>query len=1086
MGNTQSAGTNHNKYWNIGGKLGNKFEDIIFESLKKALNEHLYEDVKIMQTGRTNDKGKDIIIEFECKTLNLFEIAFSKGSNKKAVIYIECKSSNSNQTLRREKFMTSIERGSALKIDYYILLTNSKIMACDYYNVENELSSKGIQFILIDQYLLARFLRKNNCGYFKDIPLYGGDDEYYVEYQVFQNETNDKIYDIYFLFRNYSQTSQLYTISMVTNVNWNTNDENFSFTIDSNRAQSKKVSLKCDYENDYKPLLFKVESGKKESVVEIKGIDFEECYIPPLTGKNHNKILDDMYKNITGKNPNSLFCLWGEAGIGKSRIASELKGRLKGGHYDIFDCELSRRNDTTIKKISKFLSERGYLSSNLSTNNETNLYYTVSNSKTTLKSALIFIDDFHNSNEKLIEQVKQLQSLSTPVILVLCGRTDYSAGNTSYYSFVQWTYEHIMSKKSVWNVKPLTSKETRYLIQSMIKSIPNEALDTICKLSDNNPLYIVQFVEYLLDDKIARVINRDCIGIIEPAKFKSHNYLPNDIADIYKKRITHLNKISNKYMKFLYSLAVYGGQLSYYIVQKFLDPDGTIIPFLYSKKFITKKNNIIIFFHESLKIYVQNLLISTDSDKKKIANYILQLQEGARKDLSIYTIGRLYLWNGDEDKALDIFKPIIKEIKSIKNISNINIDLSLYEYFDDILQICKEKAKYNEVVEKAIEGSVYVKLHYFVPINAAKECDKYIEYMENSPKQNNYKLKYSLITQKAHALLNCGMNMKGEFVLKELQSKWMIESKKFDQNTVFDMLDRLCAVYVKFNCYDLACDYSKLELDAASEANDLALSMIAYRTRSKLYYLNNPSECKNSLNQVDLLLKESPSPRIELNNNIYHAIVDLTYNTKNNYDEIVERLEEYSQLADDQNMNRADIQSNMALAAAYLKRGNSQDLMTELTRTDKAIGRSIRYGIPSYMWQLYNLRAIIDAKLCKDTNVIKQDFENCLEILKRQNLLFIGKTDLCYSNILAISNIGFYFQKYSYQKTFNLKMSQITYCTYTTDDINHSNMINNTHLSKSELIHIYEKASKKEILFSDGNSSLLLRDDETKYFIALT
>ena len=44
----------------------------------------------------------------------------------------------------------------------------------------------------------------------------------------------------------------------------------------------------------------------------------------------------------------------------------------------------------------------------------------------------------------------------------------------------------------------------------------------------------------------------------------------------------------------------------------------------------------------------------------------------------------------------------------------------------------------------------------------------------------------------------------------------------------------------------------------------------------------------------------------------------------------------------------------------------------------------------------------------------------------------------------------------------------------------------NRRISGMELTEIYEKAMDKKLLFSTANSSKLLRDDETGYFLALT
>ena len=1089
MGITQAVGTEHNLYWNLGNIAGNEFEEIIYNVLSAELKPHLYNDVKIISTPLVNDGGKDIIIEFSCETLDLFGITFYKGEKSNAKVYIECKSTNSKQALRREKFMPSIERGSKDIIDFYVLLTNSKILPVDYFEAESFLNSRKIQFVLIDQYLLARFLKEKNYSYFPTLPLYEGKDEFYVQYQVYPNNLNENTYDIYFTFRNYSQVIQNYTISLLTDANWSTEENSFSFTVEANCACSKKISIVCEHENEYKTLVFKVETGKFESFVNIEGVNIEESYTPPFIGQYHNKILSHMFENITQPICDRLFCLWGEAGIGKTRIVNELKNRLIDGYFDIYECSLKKNNASTIKDIKEFLVKKKYISNNTKEFNSMNLQDIILNCNNSYRVAIIFIDDFHNSTSEFIEQIKTLCNHSAPVILILCGRTDYLEGDTKYYSFVQWTLDNLKRQQKVWTVKPLRPKETKNLIRVMINEIPDEALNTIYKFSDNNPLYVVQFIEYLLDEKIAYIVHRNTVGIINPAKFQSHNFLPNGIAGIYQKRIKYLEQESNKeaknYLKFLFILTLFGGQISVNIAEHYFDLDGTVVSFLHKRGFISRRKNYFIFYHESLKLYVQNILIGSEAYKKDTSDYILNLPEQAWTDLPIYTKGRIYLWSGNIAKSIEIFTPIIDTIKDIKNISNIDIDPSIYEYLDDILQIFKNKSEYRGLISKIINVKVYINLHHFVPINAATECDKSLSYIRNSPVlKGDNKLILSLLVQKAHSLLNSGMNMEGELVLKELQAKWMVSREQFDSQSVFDMFDRLCAIYIKFNCYDMACDYNKLELDVAKGEKDNSLAAIAYRTRSKLFYLNDPDECLDSLNKVDELLKTNASPRIQLNNEIYRAIVELTYNSSNKYDEIIERVEKLRHRASEQNLNRADIQSNMVLAAAYLKRGSSKDLIIARKTAMRAINCSISYGIPSYMWQLYNLVAIIDTKLKKSNDKVKQSFENAFDIMDKQNLLFIGRNNLCYSNILAISNMGFFLSRFSFQKTFNSRMSRITYCEsdteYQKEEKHHKR------LTQFELTEIYEKAKKQELLFSLSNSSNLLRDNETGYFIALT
>ena len=50
------------------------------------------------------------------------------------------------------------------------------------------------------------------------------------------------------------------------------------------------------------------------------------------------------------------------------------------------------------------------------------------------------------------------------------------------------------------------------------------------------------------------------------------------------------------------------------------------------------------------------------------------------------------MWNGDNNKSLEVFKPIIDNINKTNNISNIEIDTGIYEYLDDILELFRDNS----------------------------------------------------------------------------------------------------------------------------------------------------------------------------------------------------------------------------------------------------------------------------------------------------------------------------------------------------------------------------------------------------------
>ena len=68
--------------------------------------------------------------------------------------------------------------------------------------------------------------------------------------------------------------------------------------------------------------------------------------------------------------------------------------------------------------------------------------------------------------------------------------------------------------------------------------------------------------------------------------------------------------------------------------------------------------------------------------------------------------------------------------------------------------------------------------------------------------KNNPKFINSIKSLHAHALLNAGHLSDGELILKELLSTWLINKNDFESYSFFDVLDRLSAIYIKYNCFE--------------------------------------------------------------------------------------------------------------------------------------------------------------------------------------------------------------------------------------------------------------------------------------------
>lgn len=1083
MYKVKSFGTNHNLNWQLNDKSGYAFEDKIYKAILKELEfDILNKDVSVSQTTRSKDGGKDVIIKTR-KNIELFGISYKCYEKSEINIYLECKSTKNE--LRFEKIIGNAVKSKYQEIDYFTLVTNSTINPNAYYLVENELKPYNIEFVLVDQYLLAKHLNKKHIGLFELAPEYKSTNEkdsFYLEYQISPYSTNEYDgFEIVFLFRNYGKDNYHCRFSLMTNVNWNMEERALDFIISSNLATSKKIHLKNDNSDNYNSLIFKIESNINNATLKIENINLKESFEPPFIGEDRKRICDTIVSDIKNPNGNNLICFWGEAGIGKTRIVKEIIKKLQGSLFDICEIHLNKNNEKSIYKICDFLAKKSYIQKS---NYETcDFYKIVASSNDYIKTALIFIDDFHYATKELIEQIKEINNSSNKAVrFIICGRTDYSYGNFDYYSFVEWTKVNLTNEECVCLISPLKDDEIKNLILVMIDNIPKNALDLLVKKSNNNPLFVVQYIEYLLGENLAYIVNRNSVGIIDPSTFSTKTSIPSKISDIYSLRLNNLITQENGeiLLKLLLAISIYDGELHRDVLLKYFD-DFTLIERLTELRFIVFKNNYYRFVHESLLVFVNEIAKSKHSSI--ISKYLLSIN-GIENTLSKYQLGRLFLWNRNIKEAEFQFTEISSVIAKNENISNLNINMEMYDYLYDVYNLYKNNTKFEFLLEKILKTRIYITLHHLMPYNAVIECDRCIELInENKIITNKELLINTILAQKAHALLNSGKNHDGYLILNEIQSRFLMNSKSIENEALFDVYDRLLAVYIKFNMFCIAKNYADLEMSVAKEHNNYALQIIAHRTHSKLYYFQDYEKCKHHINEVYRILKYNPTIRIELNNKVYEYIVDMTYDKIPNYNVAKTDLENILYKAKSNSLNRTEIQAEMVLAALLIKYGSNNDLKHALNHIKTAISNSVSYGINSYLWQLYNLKAIVLTKLEKNADVCLKLFNTVLEILINQNLNCIGSRDLCYSNILALSNVFIFFSQNIPENHFYHEISKIKISSKIAND---GFMYNDKRLDLNEKHTQYERARNKKLLFVNDVQKNILKDNKTGFFIALT
>lgn len=1070
--------------WNLKDKLGFGFEEFIFDIVCKYITSSYGNNVKVFDTKRTNDGGKDIIIKSNCDIKGLFNQNYLKRGKESITIYIECKSSN-NEKIRFEKAIGNIARIKEMEIDYFILVTNTTITPYTFSYIDKELKSSNINFQLVDQYVLLSFLKKYNTSIGdyvepKNIPSFNA---YYQTYTGIDN--GNKYFDLYILCRNFSITEHLGSIKLLTDRNWDSNETNLKFIIDPYSSYIARFKIKRYYSDGVDELFFSLKIGETETPIHIKSDYLSPEFETQLIGKNHFDCIGQLENWIVNDTELKIHYLWGEAGIGKTRVLDETYKRVCGRNYDFGFFKIGKNN--IINKVKEFFVNKKYINKS---ENPNSLNQLLSLCKFNERRTVLIFDDIHNIDEKLIGDIKRLSNLTYPVTIIICGRIDYSAGGKDFFSFVQWCAENI--NLSGLTLMQLTDEETKKLIKTIIDGLPSIIEDKLCNCSKNNPLYIVQFIEYLLEEKLVHLKNRNTVGISNISTFAAKVYIPEGIHSIYKDRCSNLIKIDKKnYLyNFLLILSFLGGNISFEQTIRFFDEDMNLFSELVKRNFIKiDQNGAVSFIHESLYLFFTNLLNSDSKLRALVANELLNNYSYLKKSLNLHEQGKLAVWNKNYSNAKTLFADAINKLQTINNYSNININLDIYDYLYVIYELFKDSDDAN-LLKNIILTRIYTTLHYKAPINAISECEIAIEKTKKTNSLvGNTSLYYTILEQKAHSMFHAGLLVDGELILKELQSKWLLEKNAFDIATVFDMFDRLSGVYIKYNIFDLALSYNKISFIEARQVNNKKMETIAYLTQSKIFFYTNPSQSIKSIGCLLNLLEDEPSERIKCSSNISQLILDAVHNKNCNWEKCMNNAFELLKLAITNGYTTSIIRTYMLLAVCAYKTEKSPIYQLTTDFIAKGINASIKFGVSTYIWQFYNFLAIVEMNLSYNSDHVYKTFMTSFSMMAKQNLLYLGTLELCYGNVLAISNIGFFLQSHNFETEFYKQMSRITFknmvqlCDYHCERPDCNFICNDSiKLLKNE----YEKAQKKEILFAKHSNQYLLRDEKTKYFIVLS
>lgn len=1060
--------------WQLGESLGSVFEREIFQIINSQIADKFIFGVRSHQTKTGPDGGKDIIIHSPV-SLDILNQHFDLGTKSEITIYIECKSSDSKR-IDLAKVASSQMRVKENKADYYVLISNSSFTPQTLYILNTEFESAGINFKVIDQYFLLKALKCKTVIRNKSFDI---KPKLYYEYQVSTTRVDNKnAYELFFSYRNLEDEDQLITQRLLTDNNWSVDKSEQKFFVNSNGIYLTKIMVVRDFSDGINDLLFSVENnGITEKQISINGVGLRPVFEPPFWGEAHKDCESTLSQRIRNSSKFDLCCIWGEAGIGKTRIFNEIFKQLNGQGLDFFAVSV-RANNKYLSEIKKFLINKHYLHKN---DNSLTLNKMLSSAKNDYMRAVILIDDCHNLTDNTLNDLKTLIGESLPITIVLCGRTDYSVGTTDYYSFVHYTERD----KDVWTWKLTTfsDTDTKNFIRFIIKSIPEVALEKIWRMSNNNPLFIIHFIEYLLELNLVELCNRNLVGISNVSSFSSRLNVPQKVEEIYKKRIDYLKnseKEAEIFIEYFYILSILQDKQPKEAALKCLSEEK--LNFLIERRFLDlSENGEVIFSHESFAIFVRQTLENSQKLKYELANKFFGPINFLLEFLSAPEKGMLALWAKKESLANTYFDSIIKRISDITNHSALNVDCNDNRYLIYIMQLLAKNRDKKELLIKVIKTKIYTSIHHFSPINAINECNDTLKFLDkNRMLKDNKCLRNSIKQQKAHAMIIAGYMCDAELIMKELLSDWLKHKETLDEDTLFDLFDRFCGIYIDMNCKDIAINFNEMSKEKA--AADNRLMALVYLNRAKIYFLTDFDIADASLLEVQDLLKNGDSQRIFCSSKISLLMIALLHKKRSDYSNMLEEARIILKEALDGSYAHSVARLYLIMAVLHLLSAEPLDKLEETKNLiDIGINYCIKFGFQREAWEFYNLLAIVQIRNGADAEEIRKTFATVFSLLQKHDYLQIGMRDLCCDNLLVLSNIGFFYQSKKTEKEFYEFVTKISFYGDSAYSIKEAELLPKKFLRKE-----YLKAKQRQLLFVDTPNVDLLKDTVTNYFIALS
>ena len=562
-----------------------------------------------------------------------------------------------------------------------------------------------------------------------------------------------------------------------------------------------------------KPLL------KKEKTYEFKTYKKQVAPATFIGREDFLQKLKELFKEVKEKNLSKFALIFGERGVGKSRLASEFKyfvqvenglvfnfagGYLSGRYQSLLE-QLLRTFSIYNKELLSFKINLEEYDIETAQKELLTLYEMIFQTIVELRKKenrpiLLFFDDLELMDGFSLNLFRYLTyGLEKEGIFVLACSLKEERLQEFLKLFENKDYFLLLE------LPPLNEEETYLLIKDMLADVENleEFANALYTLTGGNPLFIIETIYHLLEEEILNF----SFGRFSYEKGRFNKFLEDftlkltNISEIVKNRIRRLSK---EELEILRMGALFGKPFSLEFIKKTLNYEEE---FLYKKIQNLVNNNFLKFnlkyyftskileaviqegiFYEERKVYHQKIayaleLLYPEEKEEVLFDLAFHYAQGEKKNEALYYNSLA----AEKAKSLSLFKEsllfyemklrflgkdakAIERIKTMEEIGKLRELLGFYEEAIDIYKQAlsvaiadKELSKEKELLSKFLRKNGIVCLH----LGRYEEAINYFDEGLNFLKEFKNELSIELLTDKGFALIKNNQLDEAEKILEK-------------------------------------------------------------------------------------------------------------------------------------------------------------------------------------------------------------------------------------------------------------------------------------------------------------------------------